>query len=402
MPLWLAALGATLLMQTVATFLGQVLPVVAPLLLADAGLRGESIGLLTGLTAFGTVAALLVGGPLLLRHGPVRALQGGALVSGAGLLLAGFGVLPALMVSALLIGIGYGPSAPAGSRILAATAPKGRRTLIFSIKQSGAMLGGGLAGLLAPWAAGWGGWPAALWLGAGIAFAAACAIQPLRARLDEERDPGARANLALLFSRANLAAPLRALSLAPGLWPTTLLGTSFAVVQGCLFAFSVSWLVAGHGLSLAAAGGAFAAMQGAAMVARIALAMLADRTGRAARNLVAQAVLAALAVAGFALLPPGAPYGAVLALSALCGAFCASWNGIVLAEVARLVPQSRIAEATSGSTLVVFLGYTLGPAAFAAVAAASGSWRSAMLLVAAQVLAAAALLAPALLRNSRG
>jgi MFS family permease len=80
MPTWVAALAATLLMQAVASFLGQILPVVAPLLTASAGLPGESIGLLSGLTAAGTVLVLLFSGPLLARFGPVRALQAGAML----------------------------------------------------------------------------------------------------------------------------------------------------------------------------------------------------------------------------------------------------------------------------------------------------------------------------------
>jgi MFS family permease len=398
----MAALGATLLMQTVASYLSQTLPVVAPLLTASAGLRTESIGVLNAVVAAGTVAVLLFGGPLLARYGPVRALQVGAGVSALGLLIATLGTLPALLLASLLLGMGYGPSAPAGSRILAATAPKGHRTLIFSVKQSGALLGGGSAGLLAPLTAAWGGWPAALLLGVLIAAVAAVLIQPLRAQLDEERDPGARIHVSVLFGRTNLGAPFRALGLDPLLWPLTLLGLAFAIVQGCLFTFSVSWLVEQHGLSLVAAGGAFSVMQGSGMVARILLAMLADRTGNATRNLVVQAFLAALALAGFALQPTGTGYGLILVLAGLCGFLGASWNGITLAEVARLVPPARVADATSGSTLVIFCGYTVGPAAFAAIVSATGDWRAALLLVAAQLVLTAAIVGTALLRLVRG
>jgi MFS family permease len=37
-----------------------------------------------------------------------------------------------------------------------------------------------------------------------------------------------------------------------------------------------------------------------------------------------------------------------------------------MAEIAGLAPPKRIADATSGSTLVVFLGYVAGPSLFAA------------------------------------
>lgn len=75
---WIAALGATLLMQSVASFMTQTLPVVAPLITASAGLAPERIGNFSSLVAFGTVLFLLLGEPFLARLGPVRMLQAGA------------------------------------------------------------------------------------------------------------------------------------------------------------------------------------------------------------------------------------------------------------------------------------------------------------------------------------
>jgi MFS family permease len=183
-PVWVTALSATLLMQTVASFLTQSLPVLAPLITASAGLAPESIGNLAALVALGTVLFLLLGGPLLARWGPVRTLQAGAAMSAVAMLVAAAGSAPALVLASLLLGIGYGPSPPAGSRILAATAPKGHRTLIFSVKQAGAPLGGALAGLAtAPLAAHYG-WPVAVLATVAVAMLAALAIQPLEKTLD--------------------------------------------------------------------------------------------------------------------------------------------------------------------------------------------------------------------------
>ena len=110
----------TLLAQTVASFLVQTLPAIAPLM-----------------TAEGTVVFLLAGGGMLARFGPVRTLQIGALVLALATAIGSDGSVWALGVAALLIGIGYAPAAPAGSQILAETAPREYRTLIFSIKQPG-------------------------------------------------------------------------------------------------------------------------------------------------------------------------------------------------------------------------------------------------------------------------
>jgi MFS family permease len=189
MPIWVLALAVTLGMQTIASFLDQSLAIIAPLLTAGAGLAPERVGNLSSLQFAGVVLFLVFGGPLLARLGPVRMLQAGALMAMAGLLVAATGWWPVLVVAALVMGIGYGPSPPAGSRILASTAPAQHRTLIFSIKQAGAPAGGAFAGLiLAPAASAWG-WAAALMLAVAIGLAAVLAIAPARERLDTEKEP---------------------------------------------------------------------------------------------------------------------------------------------------------------------------------------------------------------------
>ncbi|MEJ1975837.1 MAG: MFS transporter [Acetobacteraceae bacterium] len=214
-PVWVVALATTLGMQTVASFMDQSLPIIAPLMLAGTGLAPERIGNISSLNSVGTVLFLLFGGPVLARLGPVRALQAGALMAVAGLLVAVTGYWPVLVIAALVMGVGYGPSPPAGSRILAATAPPQHRTLIFSIKQAGAPAGGALAGaILAPAAAAWG-WSTALLVSVAIGLAAAAIIAPLRDQLDIEREPnrpiGRRrcSTCAMSWRRSTRSAPAR-------------------------------------------------------------------------------------------------------------------------------------------------------------------------------------------------
>ncbi|WP_170979509.1 MFS transporter [Roseomonas sp. HF4] len=398
---WIAALGATLLMQVIASFMAQSLPVVAPVLTDSMGLAAEAIGNLSALNALGTVLFLAFGGPFLARLGPVRMLQVGAALSAIGLLALGIGTVPALALAALLLGIGYGPSPPAGSRILAATAPPRHRSLIFSVKQAGAPLGGVLAGLVtAPLAAAFG-WGVALVVCAATAFVAAAAIQGLRRELDAERDAARSIGLASVFSRRTLAAPFAALALAPALLPLTLLAVSFAVVQGCLFTFTVTWLVETRSLSLVQAGSAFAAMQGAGVVARIVLGWLADRTGRPTLNLLVQGVAASAAVLLLAAMPAAPSLAVAASLTALAGFAAASWNGVYMAEVARLSPRDRVSDATSGSTLLTFLGYVAGPALFGLLVTLSGGWMVPMIAMAAQLSLTTLLVARPLLKAAR-
>lgn len=388
-------------MQAVASFMTHSLPVIAPVLTGAVGLAPEAIGNLSAINALGTVLFLAFGGPVLARLGPIRMLQAGAALSAAGLLAIAIGTVPALGMAALLLGIGYGPTPPAGSRILAATAPAGHRTLIFSAKQAGAPLGGMLAGLVtAPIASAFG-WGAALMVCAATAVVSSASIQPLRPALDYERDTTRSLDPRVMFGPATLAAPYSALRLSPLLPPLTLLAVSFAIVQGCLFSFTVTWLVETRALTLVQAGSAFAAMQGAGVAARIALGWLADRTGRPSANLVLQGFAAATAVLAFASLPVGAGLALTSSLAALAGFVAASWNGIYLAEVARMVPRDRVADATSGSTLFTFLGYVAGPALFALLVKTSGGWGVPMVAIAVQLAVVSVLIAPALLHGPR-
>lgn len=395
---WVAALGATLLMQSVASFMTQTLPVVAPMITASAGLAPERIGNFSSLVAFGTVLFLLLGGPFLARLGPVRTLQAGAVICALAMLAAGMGSVAALGLASLLLGIGYGPSPPAGSRILAATAPKEHRTLIFSVKQAGAPLGGALAGLVSAPVAAAAGWPVALLVAVVTALASAALIQPLRPALDAEREPERRVGLRDVLSPHSIAAPIAALRADPLLPRLTALSVSFAVCQGCLFSFTVTWLVETRGMGLVQAGSVFAVMQVAGVVARIFLGWLADRTGNATRNLVLQAFVAAASVAALALLPEGAGGWALMALCALAGFVGASWNGISLAEVARVAPPDRVSDVTSGTTLFIFLGYVAGPSVFSMLVTISGGWVLPLMVIAAQLALVAALVGRALPR----
>ncbi|MFC3125083.1 MFS transporter [Pseudoroseomonas globiformis] len=397
-PSWQSALGVTLAMQTAAAALGQTMPVVAPVMTGSIGLDPESIGYLAGFTSLGTVLFLACGGPVLERLGAVRMLQLGVLVSGCSIALAALGWPPVLFLAALFLGLGYGPTPPAGSRILAATAPARHRTLIFSVKQAGAPLGAVLAGLAGPAIALRWGWEAVCLAGLVLACGVALAVQPWRRVLDAGRDQGRAIHPAVLFSSGNLAAPFAALRLHPMLWPLTALSGAFACLQGSLFAFIVTWLVGKHGLSLPQAGAIFAVMQGAGVTARMTLGWLADRSGKPSLILAVQAFAGSALAASLALMPVGTAGPILGALAAACGFVAASWNGIALAEVARYAPQHRIADATSGSTVITFLCYFLAPLAFAALAAVFG-WTAPLLLMAALPAAMGLLTAPRLLRG---
>lgn len=384
-PLWVIALSTTLGMQINASMLDQSLAIIAPLLTKGLGIAPERIGNLSSLSALGVVLFLLFGSPILARLGPVRMLQIGALTAVAGLLLATSGHWWLILCAALMMGIGYGPSPPAGSRILAATAPDRHRTLIFSVKQAGAPVGGALAGLvLAPIAVTWG-WQIAVLVGAAIGLMAAAIIAPVRAELDVERRRDQPLNFAAVFSPRVVAAPFAVLGANRSLLAIAFLAFSFALVQGSLFSFSVTYLVTDRGLHLSDAAFAYATMQACGALARVALGWLADRTGTPARNLTIQAMAAAVLVAIYGTFPASPPFLLTALVTGAVGFLAASWNGIFLAEIARLSPVDRVAEATSASTLCAFLGYVTGPTLFSLLVTLTGTYRWPFFIAAAQL-----------------
>jgi MFS family permease len=390
--MWLRALGVTVLMQVTSSFLGQAMPVIAPTLTEAAGVPPEQVGHLSSIISLGTLWFLASGHVLLPRWGAVRVLQVGAILGAAGVLLGLSGSWSALLAAALIMGISYGPAPPAGSDILMRHAPRSQRALIFSIKQAGAPLGSAVAGLLLPGIAEAVGWRWALIVTAVVSAASAFVAEPWRAEIDGERQPGTASLLSELFSLRAVLLPFRVIASRRSLRWLAGTGFSFACVQGCLFSFYVTYLNTSLGMSLAAAGTAFAVLQAVGMAARIAMGFMADRLGSGVRALILLGLGSSLASVLAASLSLALPWAAVLALSAAIGFVGVSWNGVFLAEVARLAPEGRVSEVTSGTVLLTFLGYVAAPAAFTTAIPLIGGYGPCFLAIAVLPLVSVAVL----------
>lgn len=380
-PAWVAALAISLTMQTVSAFLTRILPVIAPELTAAAGVTPQSIGILAGFVAGGTMWFLIGGSLLLAYFGPVRVLQLGALLGAAATAATVTANWWILLIASFAIGVGYGPSPPAGSDILTRATPQGRRALIMSIKQSGVPLGGAIAGLLLPPIAACAGWRVSLLAAAALAIVSAAAVQPWRERLDANRDVTRPPTAGNLFSPANLKAPFVVFGEIPGILPLTCAGFCFACVQGCILAFFVTQLTIEINLSLAVAGAAFSAMQLSGTFARVVMGWLADRLG-GLRALMLLAIASSAMVFVLSRISPGWSSWLVMLVGIVVGITSTSWNGVYLAEVSRLAPQGRTGDATSGSTFFTFGGYLLAPILFALAIPLAGSYGSCFVVIA--------------------
>lgn len=381
-PLWLWALAATVLMQTLCAFLTRVYPVMGPALTDSARIAPEAIGYLASLSSLGTLWYLVSGGDLLAKLGPLRSMQFGAVVGVLGLLVSLTGEFPVLMLASFMIGYGYGPTATAGSEVLSRYAPVQHRSLVFSIKQSGVPLGGVLAGLIVPAALAAAGWRVASVACALVTLAVTVVVEPLHRSIDAEARRGLPLRPSRLVDPRTLRTPFKSLAGSRALQLVTMASVAFAIVQGSLLAFFVTYLTVELGTGLVAAGFAFSIMQLTGVAGRIAAGWVADRIGSRPAVLAVLAGGSSLAMLGVVLLTPSSSAWMVPALAGVIGVASTSWNGVFMAEVSQLAPPGKVADVAAGATFFTFIGYVLGPAAFGALIALGGSYRAAFALLA--------------------
>jgi sugar phosphate permease len=315
-------------------------------------------------------------------------MQIGILASAAALLLSITTLLPLILACGFLLGVGYGPNTPGAAHILARVTRPKDRPLVFSIKQSGAPLGGFVAGLLIPWVVVGAGWREALMVSAALGVVTVLMVQPLRARSDDDRQPGRPLSIGGVWRQLRLFAG------HPGLRRLTLAGFIFACVQSCMFAFLVTYLVIHVGLDLVSAGLAYSCMHGIGVGARIAWGWLAGRFFRAAVVLAVLGMASASFVVMLAHIDASWPFWSVAAVSAAVGATAAGWNGVFIAEITRVAPADQISAATGGSIFFTYFGLVVGPAVFSVLVTVSNGYMLPYYVIAGAIFLAALSILP--------
>jgi len=362
------SLSVTLALQSVAAAIFMTTAVLAPALPPSLGLDESGIGLFGAATFLGAMfgspfSALYIG-----RWGAVRLTQAGLILSALGLCALLLQNWWLALIGAVLIGFGYGPNAPGGSLLLARHAPPERRGLYFSIKQSGVPIGGAVAGLALPAIEAAAGWQTAAMFVVVLAVLGLLAVQPWRNQLDPERLVAA-APVKLRFSNI---VPLEGMKSHPLLPFISFTAFAYGAGQMIMFTFTVIFLTRQAGYSLVDAGLAYAAMQISSVVVRILAGWINDRWRKPRPLLAGFGVMTALGVTLLATVDTTTPFSLVLLIAVLCGAAAAGWNGVYLAEVARIVPQEKIAAATGATVFCTYFGLVVGPAAFSALVESGG------------------------------
>ncbi|MCY4230700.1 MAG: MFS transporter [Alphaproteobacteria bacterium] len=361
----LPALLATLAMQAIVVIASLIVPITVQESGGALGFDPALVGYYTMVMWLGGMASALLSGGLIRRFGALRVCQATLVLAAIGALLTSVASLPAFALAGLLIGIAYGPANPAGSHLLAGLTPPHLRGRVFSVKQTGVPAGSTVAGLLVPAIALAWGWQAAGPVIALLCIAAMAAVQPWRARLDSDRNASAPTLV------ENPLAAIQQILALPPLRRAVLASAAFSMGQFCFTAFFVVYVMQRTNLGLAEAGLLFSLGFLASIAARIVWGCVADATS-SRTALAALGIAMAVAALAATALEPSWPWLAIAGLSVIFGATAVGWNGVYLAEVARLAPGGDVGTATGGAMFFTLAGSAFGPALFGAVAGALG------------------------------
>lgn len=371
-----ATVAMTLGVQSLASMAMAVPAVLAPVAAADFGFAPTAVGVLVSATYVTAMLTGLAGGMLIARFGPIRLFQFVALVIVSGLALGATAQLALVFAAMVLIGGANGVVNPSTSHILARAAPPGVRVMVFSIKQTGVPLGAALSGVTLPALLLFINWHAALLVVASAFFVLIACLQPFRRLYDGGRMPQAPLQLSSILSPlAEVWGDRRMRELAVA-------STVYAAVQLCLMTYLVSYLKLEMGYTLVLAGLIFSVASMAGVFARVVWGLVADRLFKPRHVLAGLGIgmsFFGFVVAGFG---PQWPVAWVVVVSALFAATAAAWNGVYLAEVARMAPPGRVASITGGTQVFTFTGSMFGPPAFGVVVSLTGSYAHGYILFA--------------------
>jgi MFS family permease len=361
-------LTATTAAQSIVVMASLVVPVLATVIGNAADIAPYLVGYYSALI-YGIAAMSSFATPdLLRRYGGIRLHQIMLVLTATAMLV----LLPALPVafvmSAVVLGIAYGPMNPASTAMLARHTPIAARAKIFSLKQTAVPIGGALAGSLAPLLVQWVGWRGAVTLVACACIALALLIQPWRSAVDRDEE-GA------VVDRSPFWTPLQLVARRNELRPVAFASFAFGALQ---FSFSAVFptVLARAGWRVSDAGFVLATALVVGTICRVIWGSVADRLGFR-RMLAGMGGLMSVAACLAASVSASWSGTAIVALAALFGisAFC--WAGIGIAETVRQAPPQRISEATAATITLTFVGALIGPSLFSSIVSATGSFGAA-------------------------
>lgn len=362
-------------MQTLATMAAFSLPAAAPEIADDLGVDGTLVGFYISIVYGVGIVSAVLSPSVIRRFGAARTGQFVMLVTIGMLVAAASGNLLVLALSAVVLGCGYGATAPVSAHLLVPRTPPRMRNLVLSIRQIGVPLGGVLSGLAVPPLVLVFGWQVALAVQILPAFLLLLLFQLPREDWDADRDSSAR-----LLS-AGLADPLRLLISNKAIRNLSIASFCYAGIQLCFISFMVVHLTGSAEVDLIFAGQALAVYQIAGVVSRPIWGWIADHWIGARWLLALQGLIMAGAAVATSFFSSDWSHWAMLAVCISAGATASGFTGIAYGEFARLGGKSGT-EATAIGSGAMFTGVMVLPSLFGLAVAALGGFAPAYIGVA--------------------
>lgn len=358
----------TLLVQAMVSMSAVAVPVLMAVAAGELNVPPSSIGIFMSLIYLGATVVSPASGYFIEKFGPIGVSQICLILCAIGMVAISAPYVSIMILGALMMGIGYGPVTPASSHLLVRTTPISKLSVVFSIKQTGVPAGGALAGAIVPHLILLWGWKISAVLVGLLSLILGISLLPYRKKFDTETSSLSR------FSWKNAIESVKMVILHNELRLIVISSFFFSTMQLCLVSFIVIYLIEDVRLTLVRAGILLSTAQGGGIIGRIVWGAMVDR-GVNPRLMLG---ILGIAMASGALLSaafsPQWPFFALIIVCTLFGAFAIGWNGVYLAEVARVAKPEFAGMATGGSLFFTFAGVLIGLPVFSLIIEKSGSY----------------------------
>ena len=357
----------TTMVMTLASMAVLWIPAIAPAVAADLGVSPSLVGYQFTLAYMGAMTSSLLVGGFVQRFGAWRTSQCSLGMLAVGHLILMSGHLELMVFGSVATGFGYGMMNPPAMDLLNRVVTPANRNLVFSVRFTGVPIGGVLASLVAPSLALAIGWQTTMLVVGALGLLLFAAMQPLRARFDADRQPGAPV---IRDPFSGLKIILR----SPALRFFAFTGLCFAAVQLSLMSFTVTLLVDEVGWTLVTAGVALSCIQVAGVIGRVSWGVIADRLRSSTMVLIVIGTAMTLASLTASQIDAAWPQAVVFVFFFVFGLVAVGWNGVFASEAARISPPGAIGHATGAVLFITFSGVLFGPVVFSLLYQVTGSY----------------------------